>query len=118
MNPVIKLLQELKNNKGVRVGQTAVVSRKVHMINPAAPQKINIIVNSDAGQVFYQRLSPNEIIHIDLFHEIKSFNLKQLAEFLVKTLERSPFNYLMDNIDIQTGSGGGRLTGVLCYGRN
>lgn len=117
MNPVIKLLQELKNNKGVRVGQTAVVSRKVHMINPAAPQKINIIVNSDAGQVFYQRLSPNEIIHIDLFHEIKSFNLKQLAEFLVKTLERSPFNYLMDNIDIQTGSGGGRLTGVLCYGR-
>jgi magnesium chelatase subunit D len=116
MNPVKKLQHELNKNKGVRIGQTAVVSRKVHTINPITPQKINIVVNSDAGQVFYQRLLPNEIIHIDLFHEIKTFNLKQLANFVKKALEISSFSHLMNNIDIQTGSGGGRLTGDLCYG--
>jgi len=116
MNPVKKLQLELKKNKGVRIGQTAVVSRKVHTINPASPQKINIIVNSDAGQVFYRRIQPNEIIHIDLFHEVKTFDLKQLAQYLIYALEKSSFKHLMDNIDIQTGSGGGKLTGALCYG--
>ncbi|NLZ51931.1 MAG: VWA domain-containing protein [Thermoanaerobacteraceae bacterium] len=118
MSPVKKLQQELKNNKGVRIGQTAVVSRKVHTINPVTPQNIRIIVNSDAGQVFYHRFSPNEIIHIDLFHEIKTFNLKQLADFVKSALEKSSFGHLADNIDIQTGSGGGRLTGNLCYGKS
>ncbi len=116
MNPVTKLQQELRENKGVRIGQTAVVSRKVHTINPIYPQNIKIIVNADAGQVFYNRLLPNEIIHIDLFHEIKTFNLKRLADFLKDALEISSFRHLMDYIDIQTGSGGGRLTGDLCYG--
>jgi len=117
MNPVIKLQHELKKNWGVRIGHTAVVSRKVHTVNPDTPQNINIIVNSDAGQVFYHRSLPNEIIHMDLFHEVKAFNLKQLANSLLKALEKSPFSHLMDHIDIQTGSGGGRLTGDLCYGR-
>jgi len=116
MNPVKKLQHELKKDKGVRVGQTAVVSRKVHTINLINPTQINIIANSDAGQAFYHRLQPNEIIHLDLFHEVKTFNLKQFAVFLIKALERSPFSHLMDYIDIQTGSGGGRLTGDLCYG--
>src|SRR5690554_4678709 len=118
MNPVIKLQKALNENKGVRIGQTAVVSRKVHTINPSTPQIVSIIVNSDAGQVFYNRLLPNEIIHIDLFHEIKTFNLRQLADFVIEGLKSSPFSHLMDYIDIQTGSGGGRLTGDLCYGRS
>jgi len=118
MNPVIKLQKALNENKGVRIGQTAVVSRKVHTINPSTPQIVSIIVNSDAGQVFYNRLLPNEIIHIDLFHEIKTFNLRQLGDFVIEGLKSSPFSHLMDYIDIQTGSGGGRLTGDLCYGRS
>jgi len=116
MNPVKKLQQELAKNKGVRIGQTAVVSRKVHTIKPNTPQNISIIVNADAGQVFYNRLSPNEIIHIDLFHEIRTLNLKQLADFVKRALEMNSFSHLADNIDIQTGSGGGRLTGNLCFG--
>ena len=52
---------------------------------------------------------------MDIFHEITTFNLKQMADFLKKTHE-SLLGYLLDNMDIQTGSGGGRLTGNLSYG--
>lgn len=116
MNPTTKLKTELDENRGARIGQTAVVSRKVHTINPNIPQNASIIVNADAGQVFYHRLAQNEIIHVDLFHEIKTFNLKQMADFLKENLKESSLGHLMDNMDIQTGSGGGRLTGNLNYG--
>ncbi len=116
MSAIEKLQAELNNDKGVRVGQTAVVSRKVHTISYDTPQNVNIIVNADAGQAFYYRFVENEIIHIDLFHEIKIFNLRQMADFLKKSLVENSLDYLIDNIDIQTGSGGGRLTGSLSYG--
>lgn len=116
MSAIEKLQAELNNGKGVRIGQTAVVSRKVHTINYDTPQNVNIIINADAGQTFYYRFGENEIIHIDLFHEIKTFNLQQMADFLKKSLVENSLDYLMDNIDIQTGSGGGRLTGSLSYG--
>ena len=45
MNPIEKLQVELNKNKGVRIGQTAVVSRKVHN-KPHTP--VSIIVNADA----------------------------------------------------------------------
>ncbi|HHY70805.1 MAG TPA: VWA domain-containing protein, partial [Thermoanaerobacterales bacterium] len=116
MNPIEKLQVELNKNKGVRIGQTAVVSRKVHTISPNTPENASIIVNADAGQVFYHRSAQNEIIHMDIFHEITTFNLKQMADFLKKNLIESSLGYLLDNMDIQTGSGGGRLTGNLSYG--
>ncbi len=116
MNPTNKLLLEIKNNKGVRIGQTAVVSRKIHTISPNTPESVNIIVNADAGQVFYQRAKQNEILHIDLFHEITKFNLRQLADYIKNVFLENSLDYLLDNMDLQTGSGGGRLTGDLCYG--
>lgn len=116
MNNVEKLRKEFNKNKGVRIGETAVVSRKVHTIHPDCPGKVNIVVNSDAGQVFYHRLAQNEITHIDLFHEVITFDMVQMAEYLRQTLTENALDHLMDYIDIQTGSGGGKLTGDLKYG--
>ncbi|MGI5859730.1 MAG: vWA domain-containing protein [Tepidanaerobacteraceae bacterium] len=116
MNPIEKLQLELNKSKGVRIGETAVVSRKMHTIKPDTPQNVSITVNADAGQVFYHRSEQNEITHMDIFHEITTVNLKQIASFLKKSLIEGSLGCLLDNMDIQTGSGGGRLTGNLCYG--
>ncbi|MCR4430771.1 MAG: VWA domain-containing protein [Tepidanaerobacteraceae bacterium] len=80
------------------------------------PEEIHIIMNSDAGRSFYNRLNENEIIHIDLFHEIAAVDVKKTAEYLKKNILASNWKELADYIDIQTGSGGGRLSGSLNYG--
>jgi len=116
MSPLEKLKKELNNNRGARVGQTAVVSRKVHTIDVYCPQIVNVITNSDAGKSFYNRFNPNEVIHIDLFHEVVACDVNRLASFLKVSLYQSRYSELIDYIDIQTGSGGGRLSGSLDYG--
>jgi magnesium chelatase subunit D len=111
-----KLKSELAKGKGVRIGHTSVVSRKVHTINPLNPEVVNIMTNTDAGRVFYHRCKDNEIIHIDLFHEIAKNNVRYLAENLIYSLSESKFSGLVNYIDIFTASGGGKLTGSLSYG--
>lgn len=113
-----KVLREFKKNKGVRIGQAAVVSRKVHTIYPDRPEIVNIITNADAGKVFYGRLGEGEIIHIDLFHEVSTLDVKQTATYLAEHLKKSQYSYLTEYIDIQTGAGGGKLDGSLIYGRS
>lgn len=110
------LRSELEKHRGVRIGETAVVSRKIHTIDPHQPEEVHIIMNSDAGRVFYNRFNENEIIHIDLFHEIAAIDIKKAAEYLKKSMVESGLNNFIDYIDIQTGSGGGRLSGSLNYG--
>lgn len=111
-----KLYTEMSKNRGVRVGETAVVSKKVHSVDPNKPEEVHIITNSDAGQVFYNRYNKNEIVHIDIFHEVSTFDHIKLADYLKKSMMESKWQNLMDYMDIQTGSGGGRLTGNLNYG--
>ncbi|HHW03459.1 MAG TPA: VWA domain-containing protein [Thermoanaerobacterales bacterium] len=110
------LRSELAKHKGVRIGETAVVSRKVHTIDPNKPEEVHIIMNSDAGRIFYKRFNENEIMHIDLFHELAVFDVKKAADYLKKSMIEKNLNDFIDYIDIQTGSGGGRLSGSLNYG--
>lgn len=112
-----KLRLALENEKGVRIGQTSVVSKKVHTLESKRPEIINIISNSDAGKVFYNRANKDEIIHIDLFHEVAVCDVKKLAKKLIDELVISPAKDLLDFIDIQTADGGGKLTGKLSYGK-
>lgn len=117
MYHIEKLRLALENEKGVRIGQTSVVSKKVHTLESKRPEIINIISNSDAGKVFYNRANKDEIIHIDLFHEVAICDVKKLAKKLIDVLNISPAKDLLDFIDIQTADGGGRLTGKLSYGK-
>lgn len=112
---VEKLRSEILKQRGVRIGETAVVSRKVHVVT-CRPEEIHIIMNLDAGKVFYNRVNENEIIHIDLFHEIAVIDVKNIAEYLKKAILGSKWMEFIDYIDIQTGSGGGRISGGLNYG--
>ena len=117
-----KIVSNLLYNRAVRIGETAVVSRNVHYVDNRMPEEIKILTRSDAGKVFYNRINQGEVIHIDIFHEIGIIDHISLASKLIAKLSDSPiptnrdFNYL-DLIDIQTASGGGRLTGSLNYGQ-
>lgn len=114
---VVKLSEQMKKGKGARIGETAVVSKKVHTLYPRHPEAVHIIINADAGKTFYHRKNEDEIVHIDLFHEVTACDVKSLASYAVKRLKGSRFWGLSDFIDIQTGGGGGRLTGSLDFGR-
>ncbi|ADL08122.1 vWA domain-containing protein [Thermosediminibacter oceani] len=116
-SPVEKMKIEFSKGRGVRIGEAAVASRKVHVISPYRPQVVHIITNSDAGKVFYNRLNEGEILHVDLFHEIKAVDVKLIARDLINALAKDNMEFMADRIDIQTGSGGGRLSGSLNYGK-
>lgn len=114
-----KIMDNLSRNRAVRIGETTVVSRNVHYIDNRMPEEIKILTKSDAGETFYHREHAGEVIHMDIFHEVGVLDHVALAsilqEVLPKYLDPAKCNYL-DYIDIQTGSGGGRLTGSLKYG--
>ncbi|HOB88072.1 MAG: VWA domain-containing protein [Bacillota bacterium] len=126
------MLTEFRMGRGLRIGETTVISRRVHVIYPEEPGEVKIIINQDAGAAFYARIKKNEILHIDIFHEIAEVDHRRIAEAIkhaVYEYFRDPvFHHgrgflfpsageLLDLIDIQTGSGGGRVSGSLNYGR-
>ncbi|MGB9839945.1 vWA domain-containing protein [Thermovenabulum sp.] len=118
MNPLsMKLIEEFKKGNGVRIGETCCASKRVHVISPEKPQVVKVIKNQDAGVIFYRREKENEIIHLDIFHEVKEVNVKMLAKCLIELLLKKNKKDIMNYIDIQTGTGGGRLTGSLDYGQ-
>ena len=126
------MLTEFRMGRGLRIGETTVISRRVHVIYPNNPGEIKIVINQDAGAAFYSRLKRNEILHIDVFHEIREIDHRRIAEAVRQSVHeyfRNPMLHhargllfptageLIDLIDMQTGSGGGRLSGSLNYGR-
>lgn len=109
-------LAELLSTVGAaRVGDTSCVSTKVHVQDVRIPHEITAIQDNDAGQVFYNRDSPGEIIHIDTFHSIGIVDPLLLAQHLKVALVEST-EYL-PYVDIQTAAGGGRVDGSLEFGR-
>jgi magnesium chelatase subunit D len=118
-----KIRINLNKNRGLRIGETTVASKNVHTVDVNTPEIIMICTDADAGQVFYARDNPGEIIHMDVFHELgvvdhRLIALKIKEEFrkrsrLLNTVGEGVLNY----VDVQTGSGGGRITGTLNYGK-
>ncbi|MGE5560961.1 MAG: vWA domain-containing protein [Chloroflexota bacterium] len=119
------LRKGLAEGLAVRVGETTVLSRQVHLQRPDAPGEVQVST-SDAGRVFYQRSQPGEILHSDTFHAIAVVDQHQVAQALASAADAwfgggarvwrgagRPTDY----IDIQTGAGGGRVSGALAYGR-
>jgi magnesium chelatase subunit D len=56
-------------NQGVRIGETAVVSRRLHKKGPRIFPHIQILIEQDAGQIFCKCSDPNRAVHIDIYHE-------------------------------------------------
>lgn len=117
-----KIVKEFRNTRGVLLGESAVVSQKVHSIDPCNPAIVTVHSCNDAGIVFYGRRVPGQVVHVDIFHSVGTVDHYRVAEAIKQTYEtiydgwpRSFFS-ILDNIDIQTGSGGGRITGKLIYG--
>ncbi|MGI6357430.1 MAG: vWA domain-containing protein [Bacillota bacterium] len=130
-NRQAELRRLLQLGLGCRIGETAVCSRKIHTIDPSRPQIVTIIKNSDAGQVFYRRKTPGEILHIDVFHAVKAVDPRGIGAAAKRGVERfaqgmsALVGYeqanrryqLVHYVDVQTGAGGGRITGSLRFGQ-
>lgn len=124
------LIKSIKNCNALRVGETAVVSSCVHTIDSPFNGIVYINKKADAGQFFYKRPNKGEVIHIDIFHQIGHVSHKALAKKLLHSIEyyqkikHKKINYryygskMEDYIDIQTATGGGRLSGSGRYGKN
>lgn len=109
---------------GVRVGESAVVSTQVHLLNPRDPDCVSVLTDRDAGQVFYGRRGLGEIVHLDVFHAVADVDCHRVAAAVLDAVEayRGEFappsgGPAADYFDLQTGSGGGRATGLLQSGR-
>ncbi len=122
-SPVFRLTRILASQMAARVGDTCVVSTKVHMQDMAKPQEVIAVFESDAGKAFYHRQASHEIIHLDVFHSPGVVDPRLVARAIVTGLsgfrletQRKLFDYF-PYIDVQTAGGGGRLDGKLCYGQ-
>ncbi|HHY46542.1 MAG TPA: VWA domain-containing protein [Firmicutes bacterium] len=126
------ILSELRQDRGVRIGESTVLSRKVHTILPQDPSTVYVNAANDAGEVFYLRPRRNEILHMDVFHEPAQVDHRRIAEAIKRAVSShlgDPLfqqarglllplpGEILDFMDIQTGTGGGRVTGTLNYGK-
>lgn len=118
-----QLATVLAEKKGARIGECAVVSRQIHTYDPKKPEVIQILQNSDAGQTFYHRRDCGRILHVDIFHECGRLRPEPVAQALREVIALYNTCGIFagrinpDAVDLQTGEGGGRITGKLIYGR-
>ena len=132
MDPFVEqLIDIIGQDRGVRIGQSTVFSQKMHTCHPREPQEVNVLQDIDAGQVFYHRQEAGSIYHFDIFHQCGLIDHRQVAVLINQNVELYNLHYgsqkilVNDNddyvktdcIDIQTGTGGGRITGSLNYGK-
>ncbi len=131
--PSVLLEGKLNWHRGARIGQSTVASRKMHTIEPATPETVTVLTNVDAGQVFYNRQKEGEIVHLDIFHQCGQVDHRQVAAKLREAIEiyvlhrsiyashnfafRTGKDISADYVDVQTGMGGGRITGGLNFGQ-
>jgi len=58
-----------RENQGVRLGETTVISHKVHGNDPRTPGEIHIYTDQDAGRFYLQNKEDSLVLHMDIFHE-------------------------------------------------
>jgi magnesium chelatase subunit D len=130
--PSSLLSSYMQRNLGVRIGQSTVFSQKVHTVDPSQPEAVTILQHADAGKVFYRRIQDRQIYHFDVFHQCGPVDHRKVARAVNKAIELFNLHQSMRNVvflqqytgivradcfDIQTSTGGGRVTGSLEYGK-
>lgn len=120
-----KLRATLAAGGAVRLGEAAVISRRVHLSEPHRPERI-FIAGLDAGQTMYHRRRRGEILHLDLSHAVGELDHRLVAAAIREVWQGVPALHpvsqvrlgdLCEYTDIQTGTGGGCITGTLTFGR-
>lgn len=120
-----------RKNQGVRLGETTVVSYKVHGNDPRTPGQIRIYVDQDAGRFYLNRNDDNLILHVDIFHEPASLDgvyvarrVRQGVEnYFLKLQDENRSEYtkekvaeltktFSEKIMLQTASGQGNVFGL------
>ncbi|MBU7007835.1 vWA domain-containing protein [Phosphitispora fastidiosa] len=76
-----------KQNQGVRLGETTVISHKVHGNDPQTPGEIHIYSDQDAGRHYLNNSSDNLLLHMDVFHEPAVLNPVHIARRVWQGLE-------------------------------
>lgn len=67
---IAKLLaSHFTNGKGVRFGESTVISTMVHGNDKEQPGIIRIFTDTDAGQHYLKSKEPAQYLHIDIFHQ-------------------------------------------------
>lgn len=132
IQPAKQIANAIEKQRGVRIGQSTVVSQKMHTYHPEHVEEIQIVQDTDAGQAFYHRSDKGKIFHLDIFHETGLVDHCQVAAAIKQAVELYNLHYSMQHIivftnkeqgvnahyiDIQTGTGGGRVTGDLNRGK-
>lgn len=114
-----QLVLALSGSEAVRLGESTVISRRVHVMSVDKPEEVKII-GADAGQLFYGRSKKGTIYHVDIFHEVGRVDHRELAQVIIEVAGSqltAADKSILDHMDIQTATGGGRITGSLAFGR-
>lgn len=120
------MLRRLRRREGLLLGESGILSTCVHVLTASAPGTVTVLTHADAGRTFYHRARAGEILHLDVFHQLGDVDHRQVAARIRAALARytrrawginAGRGSLADYVDIQTATGGGRITGSLTYGR-
>jgi magnesium chelatase subunit D len=125
-----RLTEMFRSGRGALIGDTTCASRSLHTLDPGRPAVVRVVSHADAGMVFYGRQARGEIAHLDTFHQVGLVQHRPMAAALRETCEQyaahrmasRPTSWLptgsqlADLVDVQTATGGGRLTGQLIFG--
>lgn len=123
----------LASRRGFMLGESGLLSTCVHLLTEGTPGWVTVLQASDAGRVFYQRHAPGQVLHLDIFHADGEVDHRRAARYIRHAISayRADLDgpggngpgrprtggLTADYIDVQTATGGGRVTGRLTYGR-
>lgn len=125
-----RLAELFRSGRGALIGDTTCASRSLHTLDPARPAVVRVVSHADAGMLFYGRHARGEIAHLDVFHQVGLVQHRPMAAALREACEQYSLARRMsgaaewlperaalsDMVDVQTATGGGRVTGQLIYG--
>lgn len=118
-------------NQGVRLGETAVVSRKVHEKKSRRSREIKIVIDRDAGQTYWQYFEPNQVVHIDVYHQPGQVDPRRAASVVLEAVHHyfqdrdallpgqmepaREVNLLLEKITLGTTLGEGSIARLVKY---
>lgn len=73
--------------QGVRLGESGVVSLKVHQVVPRRKGQVKILTNRDAGQCFLEFIDPGQVVHLSVFHQRGIIHPREVAKRIFWAIE-------------------------------